>query len=117
MSIYYFDTDALSWRYIDSSNPKLRAPDVAVSKNVNAIVESKGNNCYISEFNLLEWTSVIGKRVRSGEFRSFDYEWARKNGYSASSIETGLVRNDLPEGYQTLCMNCQFIKKIEHAEC
>lgn len=27
-----------------------------------------------------------------------------------------LYDNDLPEGYQTLCMNCQFIKRFENHE-
>lgn len=27
-----------------------------------------------------------------------------------------LKRNDLPQGYQTLCMNCQFTKRIENKE-
>ena len=31
------------------------------------------------------------------------YAWLRKNNY--------------PEGYQVLCMNCQFIKKYENKEC
>lgn len=28
-----------------------------------------------------------------------------------------LVRNGFPDGYQTLCMNCQYIKKLEEREC
>jgi len=31
------------------------------------------------------------------------YEWLKKNNY--------------PEGYQVLCMNCQFIKRLENKEC
>jgi hypothetical protein len=31
------------------------------------------------------------------------YEWLKKNGF--------------PEGYQTLCMNCQYIKRSENHEC
>ncbi len=27
-----------------------------------------------------------------------------------------LIKNNYPEGYQTLCMNCQFIKKVEEHE-
>jgi hypothetical protein len=27
-----------------------------------------------------------------------------------------LMRNDYPEGYQTLCMNCQFVKRFENYE-
>lgn len=28
-----------------------------------------------------------------------------------------LIRNNFPEGFQVLCMNCQFIKRIENHEC
>ncbi len=28
-----------------------------------------------------------------------------------------LVKNNLPTGYQVLCMNCQFIKRVENQEC
>ena len=28
-----------------------------------------------------------------------------------------LIREGFPDGYQTLCMNCQFIKRIENQEC
>ncbi len=28
-----------------------------------------------------------------------------------------LIKNNYPEGYQTLCMNCQFIKRHERNEC
>ncbi len=31
------------------------------------------------------------------------YQWLRSNNY--------------PEGYQTLCMNCQFVKRAENKEC
>ena len=81
MDLYYFDTDALSWRYVDSRDTKLKAPDLCVSEKVNALLEDDKNDCYISEFILLEWTSVLGKRVRSQEegFRNFDYDWSRKN--------------------------------------
>lgn len=81
MDLYYFDTDALSWRYVDSSDVRLEAPGKCVTAKVNTILEDKKNECYISEFVLLEWTSVLGKRVRREEegFRSFDYEWSRQN--------------------------------------
>ena len=81
MDVYYFDSDALSWRYVDSSDVRLEPPDKCITEKVNTILEDKKNDCYISEFVLLEWTSVLGKRVRREEegFRSFDYEWSRQN--------------------------------------
>jgi hypothetical protein len=43
-----------------------------------------------------------GKLHRKEVKRDF-YVWLKKNNY--------------PEGYQVLCMNCQFIKKIKDQEC
>lgn len=28
-----------------------------------------------------------------------------------------LIKNNFPTGFQTLCMNCQFIKRYENNEC
>ena len=80
MKTYYFDTDALSWRYVDTIDYRLGAPHTTVTERVNAIVQEVENDCYISEFTLLEWTSVLGKRVRSQQegFAGFDYEWSVK---------------------------------------
>ena len=33
-----------------------------------------------------------------------------------SNIYRWLIKNDFPPGYQTLCMNCQFIKREENGE-
>lgn len=35
---------------------------------------------------------------------------------SGGSFYRWLVKNDLPGGYQTLCMNCQFVKREERWE-
>ena len=45
-----------------------------------------------------------GSQHRKGAMRSSSsfYAWLKKNGY--------------PKGYQTLCMNCQFIKRFENHE-
>ncbi len=42
----------------------------------------------------------------------------RKNMSSTSSYlyYCWLIKNNFPKGYQTLCMNCQFIKRIENNE-
>lgn len=37
----------------------------------------------------------------------------RQIGKAGSSFYEWLIKNDLPEGYQTLCMNCQWIKNAE----
>ncbi len=37
-------------------------------------------------------------------------------GYRAGHIYAWLIKNHLPEGYQTLCMNCQWIKRNENHE-
>ena len=35
---------------------------------------------------------------------------------SGTSLYRWLMKNNFPEGYQTLCMNCQWIKKAENNE-
>jgi hypothetical protein len=34
----------------------------------------------------------------------------------SGSLHSWLLKNHFPEGYQTLCMNCQFIKRYENKE-
>jgi hypothetical protein len=41
----------------------------------------------------------------------------RRNVKGHSQIYRWLKKNEYPEGYQVLCMNCQFIKKHENNEC
>jgi len=45
-----------------------------------------------------------GNKQRRGKLRAVTpfYLWLRSNGY--------------PKGYQTLCMNCQFVKRFERGE-
>ena len=45
-----------------------------------------------------------GNKQRKGSLRTSDmfYRWLQKNNY--------------PEGFQTLCMNCQFVKRFERGE-
>jgi serine/threonine protein phosphatase PrpC len=40
-----------------------------------------------------------------------------KNKIQGSHIYEWLVKNNYPKGYQTLCANCQFIKRTENNEC
>lgn len=43
-------------------------------------------------------------------------EHRREIGRTAIALYFWLIKNDFPEGYQTLCMNCQFVKKVFHNE-
>ena len=38
-------------------------------------------------------------------------------GLKSNTFYQWLVANGYPDSYQTLCMNCQFIKRVEHDEC
>jgi hypothetical protein len=40
----------------------------------------------------------------------------KKEEGSGWSFYHKLIKNNFPEGYQTLCMNCQFIKRVENNE-
>ena len=40
--------------------------------------------------------------------------WGRRGG---KTLYTFLYDNGYPPGYQTLCMNCQWIKRVENKEC
>lgn len=60
--------------------------------------------CVICGFDDLRALSIDHIDGGGGEHR-------RKMGYS--TIYRWLVVNDYPEGYQTLCMNCQFIKRYK----
>ncbi len=42
-------------------------------------------------------------------------EQRQKDG-SGNSFHRQLMKNDYPKGYQTLCMNCQFVKRIMNDE-
>lgn len=35
---------------------------------------------------------------------------------SGNQLYCWLIKNNYPQGYQTLCMNCQFIKRVENNE-
>ena len=50
----------------------------------------------------IDHTNGLGTRERKTVRRANLYNYLRKNGY--------------PDGYQTLCMNCQFIKRWEKRE-
>ncbi len=40
----------------------------------------------------------------------------RSEGIHGSKIYRWLIKKGFPRGYQTLCMNCQFIKRTENGE-
>lgn len=39
-----------------------------------------------------------------------------QQGLGGATLYFWLIKNNYPEGYQTLCMNCQFVKRIENDE-
>jgi hypothetical protein len=57
MKNFYIDTCSLKWRYLNGNR----------TSDVNAIVETGGNNVFTSELTILEWSSAFGVAVRSGE--------------------------------------------------
>ena len=42
--------------------------------------------------------------------------WHRRKMRSSGQFYQWLIKNNFPPGYQTLCMNCQFIKRYENNE-
>jgi len=56
------------------------------------------------------------------DVRALSIDHIKGDGYLHREILIGgdfyrwLKKNNYPEGYQTLCMNCQFIKRIENKE-
>lgn len=56
------------------------------------------------------------------DIRALSIDHINGDGYKDRKKKVGvfcynwLISNNYPEGYQTLCMNCQFIKKVEHNE-
>lgn len=41
----------------------------------------------------------------------------RKAVGNGSKLYRWLIKNNFPEGFRTLCMNCQFVKRVESKEC
>lgn len=40
----------------------------------------------------------------------------KSRGCSAHQMYSYVINNNFPDGYQTLCMNCQFVKRAENKE-
>ena len=63
--------------------------------------------CYFSDIRALSIDHINGGgRKQEKELRKIGtilYRW--------------LPKNNFPEGYQVLCLNCQFIKRLENKEC
>jgi len=51
-----------------------------------------------------------------GAKQRFQDRVAHKGTKGGKALYRFLLKEDLPEGYQTLCMNCQFIKRVENNE-
>ena len=41
---------------------------------------------------------------------------SKLSGRPGSKLYRWLINSDFPEGYQTLCMNCQWVKRVENNE-
>jgi len=54
--------------------------------------------------------------IRALSIDHVNNDGAEKRKIIKDNIYTWLERNNYPEGYQTLCMNCQWIKKREYEE-
>jgi hypothetical protein len=92
----------------------------------------QNNKAYIAEYKLKKKMDALthygnGKCacVRCGfdDIRALSIDHKNGDGYihrkeiaGGTSIYRWLKRNNYPEGYQTLCMNCQFIKRVEKHE-
>jgi len=69
--------------------------------------------------------SAICVKCGFSDIRALSIDHIKSNGREergkmqsiGSSFYRWLRRNSYPEGYQTLCMNCQFIKRVENKEC
>jgi serine/threonine protein phosphatase PrpC len=57
-----------------------------------------------------------GNKHRAEVVRTTAKEKGTVNGGGGIRFYRWLIKNNLPEGYQTLCMNCQFIKRDENCE-
>src|SRR5882672_5798668 len=62
--IYFFDTSALQYRYVDGSN----------SRGVRWIISAKRNQCYIADLSILEISSALAKHCRTNALLLQDYE-------------------------------------------
>lgn len=65
----------------------------------------KCTHCGFSDIRALSIDHIAGK--------GFQHRQKSKTG---SSFYRWLIHNGYPEGYQTLCMNCQWIKRVENKE-
>ena len=82
-----------------------------VKRIKNDVFDHYGKNCSVCGFADMRALSidhvngggnVHRKQIRASGGGHF-YKWLRRNNY--------------PTGFQTLCMNCQFIKRVENGEC
>lgn len=89
---------------------RLRTKKVNLELKINAL-SHYGNDtikCVICGETRLPCLSIDhinggGNQERKREYHGHLYWWLKKRNY--------------PEGYQTLCMNCQWIKRAEQKEC
>lgn len=63
-------------------------------------------NCGFSNIKALSIDHINGRRAVGHN----------KKGMGGNSIYSWLIKEGYPEGYQTLCLNCQFVKREERHE-
>lgn len=92
-------------------------------KNPNII--PSGTSKYLSYKIITLMHYGLGKlacvKCGFGDIRALSIDHVKGDGcehrkQSSGSLYTFLIKNHLPKGYQTLCMNCQFIKRYTNGE-
>ena len=56
--IYFFDTSALQYRYIDGAR----------ARGIRRIISSKGNRCHIADLSILEFSSAAANHCRKNKW-------------------------------------------------
>ena len=94
-------------------------------KNRLKIAERKGKyNIKLKQDVLSHYSAELKcKRCRYTDIRALTIDhidgngWKHRRELGACNLYSWLKRNGYPTGFQVLCMNCQFIKRIENHEC
>jgi transcriptional regulator with XRE-family HTH domain len=69
--------------------------------------------CGFDDLRALSIDHIQGRRSRRTQpLREANYAY----NYAGHLLYHWLIKNNFPEGYQTLCMNCQWIKRAENGE-
>jgi hypothetical protein len=74
------------------------------------VFQHYGNTCARCKFKILAALTIDHINGKGNAHR-------RSLGRIGKDFYRWLVKSKFPSGYQTLCMNCQFIKREENHEC